>query len=662
MTFVAVFTCAVALVPAAHGNGPARPLVVVFTAKADPSLTVALDRRVPPAPLPPRSSSTVPSSATVVVTAGDEKGKKNEPLQSTPAPASSAPVALDGERAVLAARAVRDVLRDSAVVDASLYSPDAPTFLLAIKESKLIVTDLERPSPAERVAIGRAVGATYVIGVIALQSEDAGKGADVEIYATEVSSNKTWAFRAQSWQENGGGVGSRTIGTDGRPGPYQVSLLSAANTVVTRFLAGPMGDYTRATPPSTLLPPKPADASEPDPPVAAIASPPAATPAPRTGTVAAPPPSEPVAPIAPVAVPNPPPALPRTLPQNPPILAPPVTVPAAPTTTAVPEPSPQPVVRRAASAADTEAIRRQADALIASGDVNTAISTLRRGINQAPRDARLRAALVKAYLAAGQTGDAAAEAKRGLGIAAPDDRDGRLELTRLLAQGLSRNGDTTAARVMYQETIEAEPSAVWARIALADLLVSEGQTVAAEAQLQAARKIAPDDADVSVSLARLLAQKGDYNGALAAITSGANNGGDAAARSLAARSLFDDGAKRVANLLAQNRVAWEAGTLSREAFYKATAAQSERATALLALLKAVPPPAGGPNGEVLTRAHKRRVFAAALLSQSVAAMVTFLETGKESDGVEARLLLTEFQKELDNANNSGPTDAPSPGV
>jgi len=658
---VSFWVAAVATAPVlgltAHANGPARPLVVVFATRIDPSMVAEM--------VADKNKKKDDAKNDRDPKGGDEVNGSKDAKDDPSPPVMSDDNTLNWQRAYLAARAVRDVLRDNGVADASLYSPDAPTFTLAMRENKLTLADNESPSPAERVALGRAVGATFVIGVVALQPKE-GDGADIEVYATEVASRKTWAFRAQSHQESGGGglgsAGRRTIGTDGQPGPYPVSLLSAANTIVTRFLAGPMGDYTRTTPPLSLLPPKPApqttDSGEPPALVAPnVAAPPTA---PRVSafpvTVA------PVAPVAPSTAPppvSPPKTAPRSTPGQvtpPPPLAPPVVIAPPrqsepqPTTTPAPDPAPR------APAVDVEAVRRQADALIASGDINAAISVLRRAINQAPRDTTLRTALVKAYLAAGRESDANAEARRALAIAAPDDRRGRLELTRLLAQALSKNGDTTAARVAYQETIEAEPSAIWARIALADLLMTEGQSAAAEAQLKAARKVAPDDRDVALALARLLANRGDYVGALAEITSG--GGDDATERALAARALFDEGAKRVASLLTQNRAAWENGTLSREAFYKATTAQSERAAALLNLLKVVPPPPTGPNADVLGRAHKKRVFAAALLSQSVAAMVTFLETGKESDGSEARVLLGEFQKEMEGAGGATAQTAP----
>jgi hypothetical protein len=134
-------------------------------------------------------------------------------------------------------------------------------------------------------------------------------------------------------------------------------------------------------------------------------------------------------------------------------------------------------------------------------------------------------------------------------------------------------------------------------------------------------------------------------------------GGDAAlVRYSTARSLFDDGALRIAQLLRQNRSAFARKTLGRDVFFKVTNAQSARVTSLLNLLKSVPPPPGA--GEAAAKAHRRRVFAASLLSQALAESLAGLETGKPDADEQAEVFLNEFDREMGEAGAK--TVQPSP--
>ncbi|HVK05688.1 MAG TPA: tetratricopeptide repeat protein, partial [Armatimonadaceae bacterium] len=302
------------------------------------------------------------------------------------------------------------------------------------------------------------------------------------------------------------------------------------------------------------------------------------------------------------------------------------------------------------SQADAEA--NQGEQFLKAGDINGAILSFRRSVNLAPQEISKRVLLVRAYLAARRNADAVSEVRRALTIASPQDRAGQLELTRLLAEAMTQSGDTTAARATYEEIIGAQPTAQWARLGLAELLEKQGKNDEAEALYRTVRQANAKDRDAALGLARVLAAKGDYEGALEQITASSEGDGEDGRRRRfeTAVRLFDAGTSRVADLLTENREGYERGTLAREVFYKATAAQSARVTGLLSLLKAVPPPVDAT--EVVRKSYRQRIFAASLLSQGVASLMTQLETGDAAAGSQASVFLNEFRTEMNAVRRS----------
>ena len=144
-------------------------------------------------------------------------------------------------------------------------------------------------------------------------------------------------------------------------------------------------------------------------------------------------------------------------------------------------------------------------------------------------------------------------------------------------------------------------------------------------------------------MARVLMARGDFSGAIAEATGSAANG-TPGERLTTNSILFDEVAAKTAESVTQNRQAFDSGQLSREAFFKATQAQSARVDSLLALLRSSAPPADSAEG--IANPYRHRVSAAALLSQAVGSMLTFLESDDAKAGEQAKLLLGEFRKEL----------------
>ncbi|MBC8135840.1 MAG: tetratricopeptide repeat protein [Fibrella sp.] len=499
-------------------------------------------------------------------------------------------------RAKKAVTAVRDRFNETGFVDAVVYAPDSALFVRASQEARLKIGDPASPTATECYALAKAAGAGYSAFVVSgLPSQDSAGGVDIELQTQQVEGRKTWRARRAA-----GGSG-------GNSGQSDNALVSAANTLVEDFLRGPLHDLAQAAAPS-LPPPQP---------IPTVRSTPSAEPSATPG-------SEPN-----LAVP-----VPLTAP------APAV----APVTPRTPLPS---------SGADTdnaaEAERHQGDEQIRAGDVSGAILSYRKAVNLSPVNPTYRTVLASAYLQAGRKGDALSEAKRALDVIPVEDQKGRLAATRLLADILVQNGDVTAARTTYENILRAKPTATWAKVGLAETLLTDGKVDEATALYRSARADAPADKEVLLGYARLLAIKGDYEEALKQLTA-ATGSGDVEARYRTALQLFDEGITKIADRVEQNRIAWGKKQIAQPVFYKSTASQTAKVSGLVSLLKAVPPPANSDDSA--KRKHQKRIFAASLLLQGVASLLTQVETGDANAGGEATVFLMEFGREMREINTA----------
>ncbi len=503
---------------------------------------------------------------------------------------------LNTQRTQLAVRAIRDRFDESNVADAVIYAPDSPVFIRAAQEAKLQIKNATLPSADERVALGKAIGAVSVMTVRAQPIKEKQGSIEVLLVSTEVGTRKTWNDRIVAGSVLDTLPTEISVG-DGiaKKSPVEnTTWMSASNTLVIRYLAGPLGEYTRALAPAGIA----------------------------------------------------------TIRQN----QFPQTAPPEPqTTSALPVPAASglssPALVAIQMAAQDQVVRtahQQAAAFISGGDTTSAIVILRKAVNQAPRSLPLRTDLARAYLSAGRAGSAADEARRALSVAAPDvNQEMRAETVRVLADAYAKSGDNAAAKKAYEEILATQPQAYWARLALGDLLQAEGDSAGAENAYRTVRQADPANRDALLGVARLLIAKGDYNGALTEIGQGTGAAGATGSQLATVSALFDEISTKTADAVTQNRLAFDGGQLSREAFFRATQAQSGRITSLLALLVSSAPPSGSPEG--ITGSYGHRKLAASLLSQAIEAMLGFLQDGDKKSGEQAKLLITEFRKELDLA-------------
>lgn len=168
------------------------------------------------------------------------------------------------DRNLIAAKAVRDRLEDNDAVSGVVYNANSPLFLRALQEAGIKLGTRTELTPNERVAIAKAAGAVYIV-VISEQPVTGADGFwDMILLGTDVANGKTYTDKSryqpssevlpqpESTDPNAIKAKPQTIPSTGS-GP--AALATAANTLVMRLLAGPLGEYGRPSPPAELLPP-----------------------------------------------------------------------------------------------------------------------------------------------------------------------------------------------------------------------------------------------------------------------------------------------------------------------------------------------------------------------------------------------------------------------
>ena len=137
-----------------------------------------------------------------------------------------------------------------------------------------------------------------------------------------------------------------------------------------------------------------------------------------------------------------------------------------------------------------------------AGDMANVITSLRRAINDRPRDTLLRRQLIQAYQDR-QMNDAALEETNRALMLLPEDAG----LRRMQGDSLLAKGDLVGALAAYRDAIKRDPGDVSAQVALADALLADSQTVEAQAAYQAAVKTDPKSPLPHRRLANALARR-----------------------------------------------------------------------------------------------------------------------------------------------------------
>jgi tetratricopeptide (TPR) repeat protein len=162
-----------------------------------------------------------------------------------------------------------------------------------------------------------------------------------------------------------------------------------------------------------------------------------------------------------------------------------------------------PVVAPPPNAARTD-FEAEAARFRQSGDIANVISSLRRAINERPRDIPLRRQLVQAYLERRMIDTALAETERALQMT-PKDSPEDAGLYRLRGDCLLARADVPAALTAYREAMRLAPGDITAQVSLGDALMADNQFAEAMTVYATAAKTDPKSPLPHRRLARALA-------------------------------------------------------------------------------------------------------------------------------------------------------------
>jgi len=274
------------------------------------------------------------------------------------------------------------------------------------------------------------------------------------------------------------------------------------------------------------------------------------------------------------------------------------------------------------------------------GDLANLIVSLRRAVNERPRDARLRRDLVQAYRERGMTAAARDEVLRAVALA-PEDPT----LRRMLGDAHLDEGDAEAAIREYQEAVRLQPADALSHVALGDAYWNSGKS---EEAMKAYEAGARADGNHPLPLRRralVHARRNQLAEAAAAMKRAREVGGVADAEAYArdaldlARMVGQNLEEALATLL-RSRRDFVAGSMTREEAHRAVSGARARASACADFLGELPAP-DGLSGAFATMAQ-----AAALAAQAGENLLLFLETQSEVADRESTLLRMEASRQL----------------
>jgi arylsulfatase A-like enzyme/Tfp pilus assembly protein PilF len=146
---------------------------------------------------------------------------------------------------------------------------------------------------------------------------------------------------------------------------------------------------------------------------------------------------------------------------------------------------------------------------MSSGQLDAAIATLQRTIDEAPTFVRARLTLGAAFQAQDRLDEAAAAYEEALRLE-PNSHDAHFDLAALKAG----RGETESAIEHYRAAIKARPSAATAYINLATLLYSTGDVAGARQSFEAGLQAFPDSTVGQFNYGVFLAEQGELKAAI----------------------------------------------------------------------------------------------------------------------------------------------------
>ncbi|HXG23657.1 MAG TPA: tetratricopeptide repeat protein [Chthonomonadales bacterium] len=280
-----------------------------------------------------------------------------------------------------------------------------------------------------------------------------------------------------------------------------------------------------------------------------------------------------------------------------------------------------------------------------SGDIPNLIVSLRRTINEKPRDPVLRRDLIQAYAVRGLREAAHAEALRAVALM-PEDAT----LRRLLGDTYLDAGDVENAVKQYVEAVRLAPGDATNLVALGDAYWNLGKPEEALKAFARAATVDPRNPLPHRKMARLFALRGEYPAAVHAMKSASalTTEGDSVALNANYADLLRAAESTLNDLLARlqnTRKVLQEGMRTREEVFQDTLGVRKRAEDIVGFLETLPSPS------LLERVQAYYGQAASLVVQAAEATMRFLETQEERYMEEALLLRVEAGKQMTEAAN-----------
>lgn len=280
-----------------------------------------------------------------------------------------------------------------------------------------------------------------------------------------------------------------------------------------------------------------------------------------------------------------------------------------------------------------------------SGDIPNLIVSLRRTINEKPRDPALRRDLIQAYAARGLSEAAHEEARRAVALM-PEDAT----LRRLLGDTYLDAGDMENAVKQYEEAVRLAPGDATNLVALGDAYWNQGKPDEALKAFAQAATVDLRNPLPHRKMARLFALRGQYPAAVNAVKSASalTTEGDSAALNADYADLLRAAESTLNDLLAKlqnTRKVLQDGTRTREEIFQDTIGARKRAEDIVGFLETLPSPS------LFERVQAYYGQAASLVVQAAEATLRFLETQEDRYMEEAILLRVEAGKQMTEAAN-----------
>jgi len=277
--------------------------------------------------------------------------------------------------------------------------------------------------------------------------------------------------------------------------------------------------------------------------------------------------------------------------------------------------------------------------------------TLRRAVNDRPRDPKLRRDLIIALRLRGWTEAARDEALRALAICGEN-----ADLHRLLGELYLELGQPSEAVQEIEKAIQLEPHSAQHRLSLGDALFAQGKLAESEAAYVAARDAEPSSPLPHFRIARLRAQALRFPDAAAELkaareTSGGSTEGPYADAYAAILTTLDAALEDIAGRLTALRRDALTEKITREEAHKSAMDARETAAGIGKYLGDVEPPVAYQT------VHALYEQAAALTAQSCSMFANFLETRDDASDREANLLRQEASRQLAEARQARPKAA-----